>query len=129
MLVASCNPETLKNLCDSSPIDNGTTNHITALPQPVQRWNSQPILTQRKSFRAARDQIKETRLMSILQAPTPQPPVQVRAVQKIGNYRHSVGHLQIGQSSQSDLLSSSESLKEPSPCSSPRINRRAVRTS
>jgi hypothetical protein len=128
-LVASCDPETLKYLCNSSPTKSGTTNYQTiAPPQPVQRWNSQPALTHAYSLRAPREQIKEARLISTLQAPTPQPPIQVRASQKPANFRHSVGHLQIGQSSQSDFIASSESLQVPSPHASPRLNPRAVRT-
>lgn len=128
-LAATCDPETLKYLCNSSPTQSKPTSNqmLAPPPQPVQRWNSQPALTHRHSLRAPHDQIKETRLMTTLQAPTPQPAVQVRAgPPKTTNFRHSVGHLQIGKSPQSDLLSSSESLQVPSPCSSPRINPRAV---
>ncbi|EME77374.1 uncharacterized protein MYCFIDRAFT_200660 [Pseudocercospora fijiensis CIRAD86] len=39
--------------------------------QPVQRWNSQPILTNNTNFRSSHGEIKQTRLMSERGPPTP----------------------------------------------------------
>jgi len=53
-------------------------------PVPVQRWNSQPVLANTTNVRAAaRHEIRQTRLLSARQAPTPplsQTPLSVQAI-------------------------------------------------
>ncbi|KAF2210217.1 hypothetical protein CERZMDRAFT_99630 [Cercospora zeae-maydis SCOH1-5] len=58
----------------SSPAYRGLTDRPPTPGKPVQRWNSQPILANTTNFRNSYgSEIKQTRLMSARQAPTPPP--------------------------------------------------------
>ncbi|GIZ38528.1 hypothetical protein CKM354_000194400 [Cercospora kikuchii] len=59
---------------ESSPAYRGLTERAPTPGKPVQRWNSQPVLTNATNFRSSYgSEIKQTRLMSARQAPTPPP--------------------------------------------------------
>lgn len=86
-----------------------------AKPDPVQRWNSQPVLTNTTNLRASGHQeIRQTRLLSARQAPTPplsKTPISVQALGapttrvRGGSVSSSVHHLR--RSSTHTLLSTS----------------------
>lgn len=70
---------------DSSPIYRSSRDRAPTPSQPVQRWNSQPVLTSQqamnnpnpplqRSNRSSFGEIKQTRLMSAMPPPTPPPP-------------------------------------------------------
>lgn len=71
-----------RNLRDRPPTPGASSLNPVAQGAPVQRWNSQPILTTRRNnheYAKCKDskhhgEIKQTRLMSTRQAPTPPPP-------------------------------------------------------
>lgn len=69
-----------RHLRYSSPVCKPSHDHHSlssfSRPQPAQRWNSQPVLTSHTNLHNAgtRHEIKQTRLMSARQAPTPPPP-------------------------------------------------------
>ncbi|KAM3421472.1 hypothetical protein BST61_g1865 [Cercospora zeina] len=59
---------------ESSPAYRGLTERPPTPGKPVQRWHSQPILANATNFRNSYgSEIKQTRLMSARQAPTPPP--------------------------------------------------------
>ncbi|CAK3820542.1 Hypothetical predicted protein [Lecanosticta acicola] len=70
---------------DSSPIYRSSKERAPTPGQPVQRWNSQPLLSSQsvsnnanpplqRSNRSSFGEIKQTRLMSTMPPPTPPPP-------------------------------------------------------
>ncbi|EME41342.1 hypothetical protein DOTSEDRAFT_64677 [Dothistroma septosporum NZE10] len=58
---------------DSSPAYRSAKERVPTPGQPVQRWNSQPILSASSSRRSSHGEIKQTRLMSARGASTPPP--------------------------------------------------------
>ena len=60
-------PKVFRSAKDRPPTPGGNIR-----PEPVQRWNSQPVLTNATNNRTSRE-IKQSRLMSARQAPTPPP--------------------------------------------------------
>ncbi|KAK4493655.1 hypothetical protein PRZ48_014840 [Zasmidium cellare] len=58
---------------ESSPAYRSARERAPTPGKPVQRWNSQPILTNKSNHVSPHGEIKQTRLMSAKQAPTPPP--------------------------------------------------------
>ncbi|KAF2167005.1 hypothetical protein M409DRAFT_54224 [Zasmidium cellare ATCC 36951] len=59
---------------ESSPEYRSSRDRAPTPGKPVQRWNSQPVLTNKSNRISPHGEIKQTRLMSAKQAPTPPPP-------------------------------------------------------
>ncbi|KAF7187842.1 hypothetical protein HII31_10742 [Pseudocercospora fuligena] len=64
-------PRRLSQKFDSSPAYRPSRERPPTPGQPVQRWNSQPVLTNTTNFRSSHGEIKQTRLMSERGPPTP----------------------------------------------------------
>lgn len=96
---------------DSSPAYRSTKERAPTPGKPVQRWNSQPVLTNttnvRNSYGAA---IKQTRLMSARQAPTPPPAsspsteVLLKATRTTRGFSNSSGHARLSSSQTSVVV-------------------------
>ncbi|KXS98630.1 hypothetical protein AC578_10067 [Pseudocercospora eumusae] len=64
-------PRRLSQKFDSSPAYRPSRQRPPTPGQPVQRWNSQPVLNNKTNFRSSYGEIKQTRLMSERGPPTP----------------------------------------------------------
>lgn len=58
---------------ESSPAYRSSRDRAPTPGKPVQRWNSQPVLTNKSNYTSPHGEIRQTRLMSAKQAPTPPP--------------------------------------------------------
>lgn len=64
-------PRRLSQKFDSSPAYRPSREYGPTPGKPVQRWNSQPVLTNRTNIRSSHGEIVQTRLMSERGPPTP----------------------------------------------------------
>lgn len=58
---------------ESSPAYRSSRDRAPTPGKPIQRWNSQPVLSNKSNHVSPHGEIKQTRLMSVKQAPTPPP--------------------------------------------------------
>lgn len=119
-----------RSLRDRPPTPGASSLNPVAQGAPVQRWNSQPVLTTRQNnnenpkrkYSKHHGEIKQTRLMSTRQAPTPPPPktpvgIQATAVGskvKAANNSASAGHVrQASEQTPSQPRSEQSSVPRP----------------